>query len=556
MSEKISFRESIITHVRTGLVLSTLAQTLITLLLAVAWTNRNIENEVTGIGRQLSPEFAGALNVDNTVAIVGRLQGLVQRKPIVAARVLGPQLELSASAAGRAPGTPSARFVTRSFPLPTAQSVKGDYALIIVADRLSYWPQIALAMLAILSLGVLTYLVLTKYVNAAARKIGAPIAELSAHLERDGLVSAIDGHESMEIAEISVMMRALSDAQTRLFDVQDKIREAEVDKSLYQLASQVAHDIRSPLAALDGAIGDAGQMPEDQLSLVRTATGRIRDIANDLLDMRRDRRGTAPPTIQSLAAVIEPLIAEKQMQYRSKPGVRIECRIVDEARRISARINSAQFARALSNVVNNSIEALGDAPGRVATSLSIQDGDALVKIEDDGKGIPPHILERLGRDGETHGKEGGSGLGLYHAKSSIESWGGRFEIQSEAGKGTRVIFRIPIVATDGPRRTASVLIDDDPLVQKVWLMVAKSKGVPLAVFSSPAEFDSSTEVANTASTIFIDSELADGVKGEEFAERLHTRGFANLYLATGKSPDSFPPMPWIKGVVGKEAPWR
>ncbi|MBI4669294.1 MAG: hypothetical protein HY747_08950, partial [Elusimicrobia bacterium] len=46
-----------------------------------------------------------------------------------------------------------------------------------------------------------------------------------------------------------------------------------------------------------------------------------------------------------------------------------------------------------------------------------------------------------------------------------------------------------------------------------------------------------------------------GVKGEEFAQELHAKGFTNLYLATGHSADRFQGLPWLKAVVGKEPPF-
>ncbi|MBI4668014.1 MAG: hypothetical protein HY747_02330, partial [Elusimicrobia bacterium] len=56
-------------------------------------------------------------------------------------------------------------------------------------------------------------------------------------------------------------------------------------------------------------------------------------------------------------------------------------------------------------------------------------------------------------------------------------------------------------------------------------------------------------------TIYLDCELGNGIKGEEFAQELHAKGFTNLYLATGHPADRFQGLPWIKAVVGKEPPW-
>ena len=68
------------------------------------------------------------------------------------------------------------------------------------------------------------------------------------------------------------------------------------------------------------------------------------------------------------------------------------------------------------------MEAGGEEKALVAVSLTAEDGQVLLSIQDRGKGIPADILARLGQQGETHGKAGGSGLGLYHARASAASW--------------------------------------------------------------------------------------------------------------------------------------
>ncbi len=55
----------------------------------------------------------------------------------------------------------------------------------------------------------------------------------------------------------------------------------------------------------------------------------------------------------------------------------------------------------------------------------------------------------------------------------------------------------------------------------------------------------------------IDSELGHSEpKGEDWAKELYSRGFQNIFLATGHNPDYFKKLPWIKGIIGKEAPWE
>ncbi len=67
-------------------------------------------------------------------------------------------------------------------------------------------------------------------------------------------------------------------------------------------------------------------------------------------------------------------------------------------------------------------------------------------VSDNGKGIPSHILARLGEHGISYGKKGtesGSGLGIYHAKKTVEEWGGKFEVRSREGIGTAIEIKLP-----------------------------------------------------------------------------------------------------------------
>ena len=49
--------------------------------------------------------------------------------------------------------------------------------------------------------------------------------------------------------------------------------------------------------------------------------------------------------------------------------------------------------------------------------------------------------------------------------------------------------------------------------------------------------------------------LGGGVRGEEIAKEIYEKGFTNLYLTTGHPKEAFPAMHWIRGIVGKGAPW-
>ncbi len=325
-------------------------------------------------------------------------------------------------------------------------------------------------------------------------------------------------------------------------------RELAVAKATSDLAAQVSHDIRSPLAALGAAVKGLA-LPHEQLDLVNNSVGRIQGIADDLLSRYRDPGAAHKAEVCALAGIIGQVLAEKRVQYGNRPGIRIEFGGGDG---LAAAVDRREFPRVISNLVNNSVEAMG-SEGTVSVLLSRLDGKILIDIKDDGRGIPAEVLATLGRKGGTHGKTGGTGLGLYHARTSVEGWGGSLKMGSEVGKGTVVTIILPAAAKPAAGMRA-VLLDDDPLVHMNWKMAARAAGADLKLYKTPQELLAAAETLPRDIPLYIDSELGDGAKGEEIAKDLHDKGFADITMATGHDAAKFSRLPWLK-TTGKEPPW-
>ena len=329
------------------------------------------------------------------------------------------------------------------------------------------------------------------------------------------------------------------------------IMELRLKESMTTLAAQVAHDIRSPLAAL-GAAAKGLEMPEDQRKLVEGAVGRMQGIADDLLQRYRAPsagQAAAKTAVIALGGLIEQVLSEKRLQHKDKTGLKIEFNVAPGE--IKALVEPKELQRLLSNLVNNSVEAFA-GPGTVAVSLSALDGKVFIEVKDNGKGIPPEILTKLGQKGETHGKAGGNGLGLYHARTTVEGWGGNFKIESEQGKGTSVSIALPRAGT--PAGKMAILLDDDMLVHMNWKLAAKAAGVELKAYKTPEELSAGAKNLHKDTPVYIDSDLGNNIKGEDIAIELRDKGFTCITMATGHGADKFAHLPWLK-VTGKEPPW-
>jgi signal transduction histidine kinase len=124
--------------------------------------------------------------------------------------------------------------------------------------------------------------------------------------------------------------------------------------------------------------------------------------------------------------------------------VRIRYDISSNLFSLKSKIIASDLKNIISNLINNSAEAM-DQNGFISVSLEKEDENLLLEIRDNGKGIPKEILPQLMQEGASFGKKDGNGLGLYHAKKSIESWGGQIQIRSTVGVGTTVSIKLPIV---------------------------------------------------------------------------------------------------------------
>lgn len=100
------------------------------------------------------------------------------------------------------------------------------------------------------------------------------------------------------------------------------------------------------------------------------------------------------------------------------------------------------FSRIISNLVDNSLQALDKDQGLISISCTFSGDNFVISVEDNGKGISADLVSKLWAKGASFGKSSGTGLGLYHARSNIESWGGHCLLKSVEGKGTRVEVRL------------------------------------------------------------------------------------------------------------------
>lgn len=362
-----------------------------------------------------------------------------------------------------------------------------------------------------------------------------------------------------------LMKQEAMKAEIQMKDLKTKLVFTE---AVGAVAQQVAHDIRSPLSALNMVSSSLIDVSEEKRLLIRNAIQRINDIANDLLAKGKqaadqlDLKSSFGPSPESnlaqnqevilLPALVDSLVSEKRIQYRDQINVQIQSDFKDS---FGAFVigNGKELMRLLSNLINNSVEAFTDKKGEVTVSIRLYKDRVHLSIRDNGRGIPPEVLLKLGEAGVTHGKEGfgsGNGLGVYHAKKTIESAGGRLEINSQVEMGTMIEIHLPRIGSPAWFLDKILLksgmeilsLDDDLTIHQIWKgrldsLQATQKNIFLRNFTSAREFKSLVKSLPEGSIqnkyFLIDYELlAQATTGLDVIEELGLR--ENVVLVTSR----------------------
>ncbi|MBI5247595.1 MAG: PAS domain-containing protein [Elusimicrobia bacterium] len=241
--------------------------------------------------------------------------------------------------------------------------------------------------------------------------------------------------------------------------VEDVTAQAEAGRQKEEWRQMLAHDFRSPLTIALGtlrAVEDMGAghpLAADDLALVEGGVRncrRLEALINAYLDTNRLEDGAMP--VHSGTVGVEALIRSVVEEHAPAAATGGQLLTYNAPPTLTARADPELLRRALSNILGNALKFTPQG-GRISLDASLLENIVLIRVTDNGPGIPardlPHIFDRY-YQGDNGGRRHGLGLGLTFCRAAMRAMGGEIEAESDEGRGAVFTLRLPSAAPGGP----------------------------------------------------------------------------------------------------------
>ena len=251
--------------------------------------------------------------------------------------------------------------------------------------------------------------------------------------------------------EIDRLSAAFGQMATRLRSQLQQLRKT--DQQRRDLVANVSHDLRTPLATLQGCIETSllkekslsREQSHDYLRLALQHCQRLNRLVGDLFELARlDTIDALPqPEAFPLAELVQDVTQKFRLEAQQR-GITIATNLTNGLPFVQGDIGLLE--RVLENLVENALRHTPSG-GTVSVVLEQVADNVCVQVQDTGCGIPaeelPRIFERFYQVDKSRSSGSASGLGLAIVQRIVELHGSRIDVDSGAGEGTRFGFLLP-----------------------------------------------------------------------------------------------------------------
>jgi len=402
------------------------------------------------------------------------------------------------------------------------------------------------------------------------RELNRSLAQANEKLAQANVTLQAEKNRELEALN-ATLQRANDELERANRSLQNEVAERaraelalqEADRNKDEFLAMLAHELRNPLAPMLNAVQLMRMQPtEQQMSwaqeLIRRQLGDLTRLVDDLLDVSRITRGKITLAREPLdvRTLIERAVENVEPLIQAR-GHRFTVELPQTPLRLDG--DPTRLTQALANVLGNAAKYT-DGAGHIDLRCEEQEGCVLIRVRDDGIGIPADLLPRIFElftqlDRRVGSSSGGLGIGLALVRRLVEMHGGSVSAHSDgAGRGSEFVMKLPLLGADAAAARAEaagtnsapqpvsrriLVADDNADALESLAVLLKMSGHQ--VFSAPngaAALEAAAEHLPEVVLLDIGMPLLDGY---EVARRIRTQPWGSsmmLVALTGWGQDA------------------
>lgn len=247
--------------------------------------------------------------------------------------------------------------------------------------------------------------------------------------------------------EIGILVKEYNLMIKKVENLASKLSQTERENVWREMAQQVAHEIKNPLTPmklhvqyLDNAIKNkqtnVEELTQKVCGIISTQIDQLNHIATEFSNFAKMPK--ANPELVNVNEIIKLII----VLFEKEDNITIKHN--DLTKTIYTYMDKSFLIRALTNIIKNGIQAIPkDKHGIIDIKTAANQKQIIISIQDNGSGIPKHLMEKLFTPNFTT-KSSGSGIGLSMVKNIIENAGGNIRFRTKENEGTIFYITLPI----------------------------------------------------------------------------------------------------------------
>jgi PAS domain S-box-containing protein len=279
--------------------------------------------------------------------------------------------------------------------------------------------------------------------------------------------------------------RQLEETLAQLKATQRQVLQQERLRAMGQMASGIAHDFNNSLSPIVGfaeLLLRHPDMPRDTaqsyVQLINTAAHDATSVIRRLRELYRDRGESAADGPVDLKPCIDEVVALTQPRWKNQAQAQgVEIRVEADVQDVPViRGDAAAIREMLANLIFNAVDAMPRG-GAITLRARAGNGEVQLEVSDTGTGMSEEVRQRCLEPFFSTKGQHGTGLGLSLVHATIERHGGSLRVESEPGRGSTFVVRLPVLyRVAGPGSTSSssdgagalrvLVVEDDELARK------------------------------------------------------------------------------------------